>query len=432
MAEMVRLNEDLLAIRLGLIVRDRAPVLVAELFRGWDPVGNPAHVPLSFLGVRKDGTDGPLFDLSVDPPDRLWTLFKAAGDHAEDSELLWLQIADGAEILAAYPWEAAFSEVAGRTIVRVPNFIRDPFLPDDPRPFAICAASPDPGDWAALRDRTEGVLSTLTGTRVRQAHLFVGPNADWAEDLERSFPSLQVRLDRAPFLPETRSVTESPWLAQMVRALGPTCARAVHFVCPCVASELNGAIALPETARPSGSATLVGTRELAAFLDRLDCPLAGFSPLVRDDSDEGARLLVNALSWLRPGPIVAEFGGADALRPVYAALFDHPDLWAQPNPETVISAHPKLVAAYEGSVRTVSAVARRELSLAEPSRQGAPGLDLGERAPGFSLSDEPRWLTRKLDQLSSARPRSPTQTARDRGARNALDFVSRLTAERDR
>lgn len=426
MAEMVRLNEDLLAIRLDLVVRDRTPLLVAELFRGWESVGRAVHVPLQQLGARPEGLDGPLFDRAVAPPDRLWTLFHSVNDHAEDGELLWLQIADGADILAAYPWEAAFSIVAGRMIARVPNFLRDPFRRDDPRPFVICAGSPNPWDAAELQARTEVVLSTLVDSGVRMVQIFTDGTATWAEDLVQISTELSVWHYPLPFAPPAASRAENPLLGWIVQLLGRAGARAVHFVCPCVAIGTDGAIVLPATG--SGVAGAVGAapvcaEEVAAFLDRLDCPLAGFSPLVPYDQDEGARLLVNDLSWRRPGPIVAEFGGAGDLEQVYSALFSFRELWLPPNPGTIISAHPNVVADYDGPVRTVSAVARRELSLDEPSRHHDPG-------PG--RPEEPRWLTQKLDQLSSARPRSPTQMARDRGAMKALDFVSQLTAERDR
>ncbi len=423
MAMLVRLNENLLAIRLGLAVENREPVLVAELFRGWEPIGNQVRMSLKRLGLREDSG---LFDRDLLPPDRIWNLFNTASTRAEDGEVLWLQIADGAEVLAAYPWEMAFSTAAGRTIARVPNFVRDPFRREDERPFAICVAATDWDTTGLAQDRVAELLVALLETPIRNIALFVDPHWDGLEKLSTDFPQfdvwsfpLDVRIGKSP----TRG---DPWLAQIESVLGPKGARAVHFVCPCLASDLRGTIAFPEVLaegkRFGAAARLVGAPEIAAFLDRLDCPVAGFSPLVPDPWDEGARLMVNELSWLRPGPIVASLGKGDVLGTIFAALFSHNELMPFPSPNAVLSVHPRTIGRFGGPVRTVSAVVNRELTLTEAE------TDEMTEVPQAEL---PRWLSRKVDQMSSARSKSPTQAARERGAMKAVDFVSQLVAGKE-
>lgn len=462
MATLVRTSEHLLALRCTVEMSRIGALLAAEPYRGEEALAEPLRLPLTDLGFPATVRDRQNHFRPKVPGD-MRGMFAWLGEQADGPEAIWIQLAYGAETLGAYPWEEMFSDTCGRAILRVPNFVRPGYAPAPDRPIAICAAAPrakGSEDWGApLLD----LLDSLPYFEKRDVVLFhsddMVPNE--AHDLDllgQTFPHLRFHRaalpekadapDRARTIPQSAEVS-NPWLTWMADTLGTEGAHAVHFLCPGYASNAHGALALPESPLSDGDAQwsrFVGAQELARFCDTIGAQLVTLTALGDPRWSTGLRLLLNEMSWRRPGPILLNLRQRNRqLAPALHALAGEP-FYPDPAPGLVFSVHPKAVAAAEPKaafqaitrgVRTATVAPGEPLSESAlddvmlPAPSGT--LDDGLRAafetpdPGTSVPPLPADLQRTLDQIGSARPKSRTQEARDQGALRALDFISKLT-----
>ncbi|WP_370311104.1 hypothetical protein [Sagittula sp.] len=460
MATLVRSSEHLLAVRCTVEMSQSGALLAAEPFRGEEALAEPLRVPLTDLGfpaTARERQNG--FRPKV--PDALKAMFEWLGDQAGGPEALWVQLAYGAETLGAYPWEEVFSDTCGRAILRVPNFVRPGYTPASDRPIAICGATPRAKGIEDWGDALLDLLDSLPVFENRDIVLFHGDDMvpDPVRDLDRlgeSYPhfrflraALPVAAEapaRARTIPQSSEVS-NPWLTWMAAALGPEGAHAVHFLCPGYASNTHGALALPESPlfdRDAQWSRFVGAQELARFCDTIGAQLVTLTALGGPQWSTGLRLLLNELSWRRPGPVLLNLRQRDhQLAAAFHALAGEP-FYPDPAPGLVFSVHPKAISAAEpvAAFRTITRGVRTATfapsaqpsgntrGTGHPAPFGMPE-DLSPASPETQTSGSgltlPADLQRTLDQIGSARPKSRTQEARDQGALRALEFVSKLT-----
>jgi hypothetical protein len=120
--------------------------------------------------------------------------------------------------------------------------------------------------------------------------------------------------------------------------------------------------------------------------------------------------------------VIADFGGSDgaALDTAYGLLFGYRTLSPQPVPGLIFSVHPTLLHEEGDDLTSLRSIPR------------APGLGAAAESVDFearlsaSSGTVPREVARAIDRLSSARPRSPVESARDRGMARAMEFVAGL------
>lgn len=449
MATMVRTSEDLLAIRLGVDMSSDGLRLVVDSFRGEDRLGPSASMPLAQLGYRdpqsRDSRNRNRMNFPDRDrvPDRLTEVFHDTARHADDNEAIWLQIAYGAEVLGAYPWEQVFSEKVGRALLRIPNFARNTYRrARDDHPIVICAATPRAKGAPRWEKSLKRLLNRLHTNR--QIVLYVSGHQAW-EILDnpvaypKGFPNLEIRIATSPepgdappreTFVSSRETISNPWLRWIVddqKLLGSGRVHAVHFLCTGYAQDTHGAVALPETPafdNDQNWARFVGVPEFAAFADLLDCQIVGFTALGDPLWQEGLRLFVNELSWKRPGPVLTDFGSNEAVE-AYDALF-YGAFSPHPNPSLIFSVHPDAVS--EGDESAAVSRTVRSLGQADFSAELSYLESRSQTARDETLPSE---LVRVMDRLSSAKPKSVLRSARDRGALQAMDFLTDLKAKGD-
>ena len=397
MAEMVRNSEDLLTVRLRVDMSSRGLQLVADPFRGDDPIGPPLRMPLEMLGYQDRQADrysGRMyFPDGGDRPPELSSFFRETAAQADGPEAIWLQIDYGSDILAAYPWEAHFSENTGRALLRIPNFARNTYRrADDSQPIAICAGTPHAKGAPNWERPLRALLQGLETRQPVVLYLGGGTGRDIAsrsENFMSGFPHLDLRIaslpdtDNAPrreTYTSSRKTVSNPWLRWILeRQQGPV--HAVHFLCTGFAQNQHGALALPESPAFDNDrnwARFVGVSEFAAFADRLNCQITGFTALGSSLWREGLRLFANELSWKRPGPILTEFNDGQAPQ-VYNALLNGREFSPNPAPDLTLSVHPRRSAKSPAKFRSRAAcktsgrwIFRRSLPICRPMPAPAP------------------------------------------------------------
>ncbi|EHK57118.1 hypothetical protein [Allomesorhizobium alhagi] len=420
MADMIRRDENLVAVRVARSMqrqdpkRTPDPYVDAELLRG-DEKFESLSVPLAAL--------------AGDMPDRLWDLFRAGADAAEGTPV-WLQLTFGVGSLASFPWEDSVEGI-GVPLLRVPNFARNGYRRDPEGAIIICAGSPIAKDSPPMTEELLSLIRDLREASSGKIWIFASPQ-DYRlrDDLERLAKDPGIVVPAPPDTVQaparrsgisTRTTVTNPWLTWMIDALGSTKVHVAHFISPGYLSGENGALALPETPihdRDRGFARFVGAEELATFLDTVQCQIAGFTAVGSAKWRAGIPVLANDLSWLRPGPIVAASRGEAAPGRAYGALIAGFDLGDAPNPGLMFSVHPSALEI------TSDAMNFRTLTL------GDHPIGLESSSPDYTAfveRDVPDEISSALTRLSTARPQSPAQRARTRGALNALELVARLT-----
>ncbi len=446
MANVVRRTEDLLAVHMLVRMTDRGLRLLAQPYRGEDRIAEEIDMNMSHLGyvdhAQTGRRQGLLFEGNDPLPSRLKELFYQTAAHLEDDEAIWLQIGYGAEVLAAYPWEERLAEVVDRAILRVPNFARNTYRRNaDEDPIGICAGSPRAKGAPSWMGHLLELLATLETDRPVVLYLDNNEGSylrENPEELHKRFPERKVHIAADPPRPEAPArrtfISQSdevsnPWLRWILddlRSKGAGRAHAVHFLCSGYSQGTDGALALPESPgfdRDAGWARFVGVAEFATFADQLDCQITGFTALGAPIWQQGVRLFCNELTWKRPGAVIMDHGYGQPA-PAYRALLSTGHFDPQKAPGLTFSVHPKAVSETDRQVpitRTFNSHGSDEFT-----------FELG-RLQQLSLTEETRQLpdalSRRMDRMSSSKPKSALQSARDRGAIRAMDFLSSLAPD---
>lgn len=448
MAQAVRNNEELLAVRLRVEMSSKGLRLIADCFRGEDKLGSSLTMLLTELGYSEEwdekGSNKMYLPEGGHVPPRLEEFFGDVADRLDGSEAIWLQIDYGSDILAAFPWEKNFSEQISRLMLRIPNFARNTYnRAEADESLAICAATPrakGAPEWGRPLERFLKNLHTSQPIVLYLNHEQIGHVfSDWGHFREQ-FPHLNLRLapqpqpntspQRETFI-STRKDVVNPWLRWILDdqlADGAAGVHSVHFICTGYAQNRHGALALPVSPyadNDSGWARFVGASEFTTFADQLKCEMLGFTALGAPKWQEGIRLFINELSWKRPGPTFANFTGEQAAS-VYNALLHDQHFSTAPAADLAFYVHPKAISEEQKRVpikRSMTNFEKADFSVELERLQAQPRSIQGQRLPNE--------LIRVMDQLSSAKPKSPLRSARDRGTLRAMEFLTKLSNSGD-
>ncbi len=338
MATAHRTISNLPTLRCSVGFRNRRPVLLTQGFVGADSV---TEQEVSELEIPNQP--------GVTPPERMKARRKFIerivndADHPVARQIavlhqnalpkfpLWLQISQDSAEAALMRWEGAIHRLTDRGTLRIPNFLKNPFLPGPVKKIAICASEPRAkGNWnlpKEIQKLLQALKSALSiGYSRTEITLFLprekqfseGALNSYLETLATLFEGHDFTLNLATVAdaslepsPQTRAISRStdvtnPWLLWIMNHYGPTGVAAVHFICPGYTSNNQGALALAESPTQNIDANwarFVGQDELMSFYDAVGASIIGFTALGSDRWTEGIHRLAYALSWLRPGAV---------------------------------------------------------------------------------------------------------------------------------
>lgn len=394
-------------------------VLRTQLYQGRETVGVAIDTPLGLLDLDPRGY----------PPAKTW-IHDLAGTPIEEQlrtaaegnpAAVWLHIKQDSYPLALLPWEEMAGRIVDAPILRISNFVEDPYRPVAAPVIAICASQPVGDGPYQLVDFVSALLASI-GRAARfpgiAPRVSIFADASWT-------PAIRDAVGRANLGPTVVEVVEptvppirpdagrkgGEWLGWMADHFAGRTVDIVHFVTPGWFAENHGAIALAETPTSNvGGGVFLGAADLAYFYDGLGCSGMAFSSPHMPEWEWGQRMLAFELSWLRPGPVmVFEHGTQDyrALADAYGLLFGGG--WQAIDPlgyvafPPQLTCHPRML---EG---------RREPGEALVKTRGPE--------PGDLLS---RHVDQAMAQLRPNRDLSMTEQWEAAGAANALAFVKSL------
>ncbi len=395
-------------------------VLRTQLYEGSQEIGGPVDTAFDALGLDAEGY---LPTKSWPAPLELTGIAEqlrtaAAGEPAA----VWLHIKQDSFPLALLPWEEMAGPIIDTPLLRIGNFVDDPYRPAAAPVIAVCASQPIGDGPFQLSDFVMALLSVIDqATRWTEVHprVSVFADAQWlpairlgVDALKR--PGLDIQLVDPP-LEQLARGTDRPgsvWLKWIADHYAGTTVDVVHFITPGWFAENHGAIALADTPISNvGGGEFVAATELAAFYDALGCSGMAFSSPDMPQWEWGQRMLAFELSWLRPGPLLVFEHGAqdyDALESIYRLLFGggwpvvQDVVYAASPPQ--LTCHPQILARVEIE------------GVGEPD-------SLPRAEPGDLLS---RQVEQAIAQLQPTRSLSMAERWEATGAAGALDFVKSL------
>lgn len=447
MAMMLRNENDLATLRCGVRLSGDTPVIVTQAYIGAEVLGPEVLTPLSAMGG------------SHDLPERIGAQVEALDAEAAPGAPLWLQTDRNALLAALYPWEAVLAARTGRSVLRIPNFLKNPWRPKLRFRLAICATG-SPDLHVAL-SRMLTALATARRDMLPLIEITVFADAGSRASLSGLVDDLVRTMGVAITLPDPDDSSEAavahgplnPWLAWIAAHHAGAGVDAVQFLCPGFSAGGRGALALTQSPKGHGDTEwvdFVEIDELAAFYDRLGCAIMGFTPLGAATRAEGIHRLVHELAWLRPGPILIDDTdrpmdmlaalwrmllvgeGLDASAPLALPCYLHPALTVASDATEALQA-PDVTGdriLSFGAPMTDRALPKGPIKwLFDPPEGGrttgsARFSDEVRRSPADALKG--RILDGQRARLSSATPRSDLDQARDRGAQAALDFLEKV------
>jgi hypothetical protein len=396
-------------------------ILRTQLYEGKESVGDAVDTPFNLLGLNADGSP-PTKDWAPDLAEtRIADQLRTAAEG--NPAAVWLHIKQDSYPLALLPWEEMTGRIINVPVLRIGNFVDDPYKPVKAPVIAICASQPV-GDGPFQVDAFVGALLAAIQNVVVwsdvKPRITLFADGQWLQQIRQvvghpDFAHLQVEIvepETTPAVPLAERAG-SVWLKWIADHFAGFTVDIVHFVTPGWFAENHGAIALAETPTyNSGKGEFVGAAELASFYDRLGCSGMAFSSPNMPEWEWGQRMLAFELSWLRPGPVlVFEHSAQDyeSLASAYGLLFGGG--WHAIDPLGYVASppqltcHPQLLAGLQDD---------EDENLIAPKPITEPG-DL--------LS---RQVEQAIAQLQPTRDLSMTEQWEATGAASALAFVKSL------
>lgn len=458
MAQQLRIQHNLVTLRCGWHPGTGGAQVSIRLMDGRDQI-DELVVPAVEFGLQDTLSPREYRGVSLTVPDVLDKLLNEAVARIGPDIPLWIHIARDAGPLAVLPWELLLRQrpmLDGISILRIPNFLTDPFTLSARTNIAVCISSPNakmPFSATEYARRLVDAVSQLA-TRPVSLHLFADldshfdlaglsgighcevvvhdPSAHGFED--------KVTIDRELTTRDHR--LQNPWMLWMVETLRGVPVDAVHFICPGYFHADRGSLALAETPaknHDSRWSRFVGSEELHALLDTLGAHTVGFSAPFVDVWAMGLRLLAFNLSWSRPGPIIVHDGGMETFDDVplnYAYLFGWLNEW-EPVPvlRTEFYCHPTLAVSgdrHDMPVEDRLSVSEDMLALAQVPADHQE--DLLINPPGGServtVQSDPSWAelaTRHFDlheaSLSAIEQDSAASPSERQASLEAIRFM---------
>jgi len=406
-------------------------VVRTQLYQGTEAIGVPRDTSFQALGLTVTGY----------PPEKAWLpqiaetaiaeQLRAAAD-GDRKAAVWLHIKQDSYPLALLSWEEMASQVIDTPVLRIGNFVDDPYKPVREPRIAICASQPIADGPFALDSFAAGLVSSIEHAAALlqvSPHVSVFADFQWQAPLHARLAELglhHVKLEiidprGAPLPTKDRAsdatAQDNSWLGWMRNHFVGATVDIVHFVTPGWFAENHGAIALAESPIDNfGGGAFLGAAQLVAFYDSVGCCGMAFSSPDMPQWEWGQRMLAFELSWLRPGPVlVFEHGVQDdqSLWQAYALLLgagaDSIEALGYVQAPPQLTCHPQLV------TKTVFAFPFSAYDLtveAEP-----------DPVPADLLT---RQLEQAIAQLQPNRVLSMTEQWEATGATQALAFVKSL------
>jgi hypothetical protein len=319
-------------------------VVVSQIYQGSEAVGAPAESDPALLGVGLTAEErrsaAPIRLAGTPIGAQLQAAFRSSSD-----PVLWFHIPREGFELALLPWEEMLYEHLQVSLLRIANFLEDPYRPSIAPTMVICASAPIADGAYSLHSYVSAMLRALdlaASIAKSRPTIYVFADAEAIPSIQSEvfdklvegnrLANLDVMPLPAPMEPAGlespgRGADDviSPWLRWILARMSGQAVDIVHFISPGYFQEDRGALALAESPDSnSGRGDFVGAGELASFYDRLGCSVMSFSSPDMPQWAWGQRMLAFELSWLRPGPVLVyerEYSGYGALARVYALLF---------------------------------------------------------------------------------------------------------------
>lgn len=424
MAQQLRIQHNLVTLRCGWHPGHGGAQVSVRLMDGRELV-DKLVLPAAEFGLQETLSPRAYRGIELTLPDALDQLLQQAIERVGPDRPLWIHMARDAGALAVLPWELLLRQrpiLDGIAILRIPNFLTDPFTLSAHTKVAVCISSPNakmPFPTVEYGRRLVDAVSHLA-TRPVTLHIFTDldsyhelanlPGSGLCEVIVHEPSDISfgetVQVDRQLTARDHR--IQNPWMLWIAETLHGEPIDAVHFICPGYFHEDRGSLALAETPvrnRDSRWSRFVGAEEIHALLDTLGAHTVGFSAPHVDVWAMGLRLLAFHLSWIRPGPIIVHDGGVETFDDVshnYAFLYEWmPDLVPAPVLRTEFYCHPTLAVPGERQNLPIEDrlnVSEDMLALAETPAESQPELIAG--TSGDSVRTDASWAelaTRHFD-----------------------------------
>lgn len=495
MASAHRTINDLPTLRCSIGFRERRPVLLTQGFVGADVVTAQIVTPLDLPNgpdvrpYHRAEARRAFMKTIVETDDQpIAGQIAVLDQHAPPGVPLWLQVGQDSAEAALLGWERAILAMTGRGTLRIPNFLKNPFVPSPVQKIAICASEPRAkGEWdlpseivkllralkAALSHRVSNCEITLflpeDGPEGWHQETGIPPIYPWGEwaDLHED-GSFEIRFAEPTYwglepIPQTRTISPAaevtnPWLVWMQNhyRFEESGVDAVHFLCPGYFSGGQGALALAESPQWNFDehwARFVGQNELLSFYDSVGASIMGFTALGGSSWAEGIYRLAYDLSWARPGAIYAidPVFNYESLPVLLRGIYTEFGLEPDPPTTTPAYAYPAMLQGPTGMFELVSDQENRfvaphpeveDVLSFVTSRSTSDLIDtqdsrevfLGRVSRSFDDSGEARaqqaqvqrYVAAEQARVSSVKVRSPLEKAKDSGTQLALDFIEEI------
>ena len=356
MADMIAKQNRLLALMPEIVFRDGKAHVEMRLTRGLQSMVERTF-PLSALDDRAAVRPRPL-------EDEAGQVLEAIDYFRGETEPVWLHLPRDAPELARYPWETALGRWTPAPLLRIPNFLLDPFDFDGRLRCVILASAPAAKSKAfhrlvpVVRDMVGAIRSAIPEGARCEMHVFTDREAyhelnygEWPDNAGVTLHHPGERSDHEA--PErSRRVSSSmeltnPWLRWIARTLRGAPIDILHAACPGYSDGRKSALALarsPVNNDDPSWARFVGAAELCTLLDTLGVGALGLHPLQDDIWAPGLRQLAWEMAWLRPGPVLSirdcepeEIGDIAAF---HRLLTRHPEASLDGLKQSILNIHP--------------------------------------------------------------------------------------------
>jgi hypothetical protein len=450
MAMILRAQHGLLTLRCWVELRataemnDEAPttgrrrspperVLVSQLYEGNVVLDGRRETPIEKLGIGRDGEPTKIISLRSLAGTEIEKQIHRAAEHSSDGAI-WFHIPQDSFELSLLPWENLINQVCPLTVLRIANFLDDPYRPSPTPRVIVCASQPVADGHFPLDEYVIAFLRCLNlaaRTASVRPSVYIFTDDRWRSQVRAAVISLGSRrsleclqsievqeYDKSE-LPEgpdyeDRQTAEwrpkSAWLRWMLDRFKGQAADIVHFICPGFHEDNRGALALSEQPDlKSVTGDFISADGLARFYDRLGCSVMGFSSPDMPHWEWGQRVLTFELSWLRPGPILLYERGAEgysALARMYAVVLG-------------AGLHPRSHWPFEGTPAQLCCHPR----LLEHGSTGSLQL-LSEADSDSPASNAERTIAIARARLIPTRELTQAEAVQQRGALSALNFLS--------
>lgn len=329
MAAIIAKNYALLTL-IPSVVRTGGRTLVClQLMEGRKQIATTSF-ELGMLGLPELVSNRSLREAHLDLPKDAGTILEAVRDRLAPARPLWLHIPRSEPLLALFPWEEVLTRDVQAPVLRIPNFIHDPFRFGRPVRYVICASSPEAKGHYDIRQMCERLIGELLVLADRETpieiHVFADIQAyeagDWLGSRNGIFdfsaatvifhnPSTAAghgTTEALPHIPRIADGVSNPWLRWMAERLKGHTVDIMHFISPGYVDRLDGALALAVSPVDNSDrewARFVGAAELSRFLDGLGVQGLGLHSLREDEWTFGLCQLAWQMTWLRPGPVLS-------------------------------------------------------------------------------------------------------------------------------